>query len=177
MAEAPPRAGVAVARWLRVALSSIAAVLLFAMMVLVNVDVGGRYLFAAPLSGSFEASQFMLALLVFAALPILTQDDAHISVSVVDTLLRGWMRFVQRLLVLLTGVIALAVIAWRLWLQGRVLSADRQVTGYLEWPLAPLAYAMAALAALACTFALVMLCRHVIAGPGAPPAGGPQAVE
>ena len=155
----------AVAAWLWRILSSVSAVTLFAMMVLVVLDVAGRYLFNAPISGSFEITEFMLALLVFAALPIVTREDTHISVSAVENVLKGRALFVQRIFVLAFGAAGLALIAWRLWTGGDKLAAGRQVTGYLELPRAPIAYVASILTAVACATVLVMIWRHIGAGP------------
>ena len=176
MADDGKRRGAALL--LRRALLSISAVLLFAMMLLVTLDVAGRYLLNAPIAGSFEVTQFLLALLIFAALPVVTRDDTHISVSLVENLLKGRARFVQRLFVLLVDAVALGVIAWRTWIGGNQLAEGQQVTGYLEWPLAPLAYAMAILAGIAFLTVLAMIWTHLRgggnAGPGRAPAGHPD---
>jgi len=163
--------------WLWRILSSVSAATLFGMMLLVAFDVAGRYLFNAPISGSFEITEYLLALLVFAALPIVVHENTHISVSVVDNILKGRALFVQRILVLAFGALSLAVIAWRMWIGGDKLAAGRQVTGYLELPRAPIAYVAAALAAIACAAALTLIWTHIRreanAGRGAdPPAHG-----
>jgi len=158
-------------------LSSVSAVTLFAMMLLVAFDVCGRYLFNAPISGSFEITEYLLALLVFAALPVVVHEDTHISVSVVENILKGRALFVQRILVLAFGALSLAVIAWRMWTGGDKLAAGRQVTGYLELPRAPIAYIAAVLAAIACAAALMLIWAHIRRAPGAeggtdPPTNG-----
>lgn len=152
------------AAWLWRILSSVSAMTLFAMMLLVVLDVAGRYLFNAPIAGSFEITEFLLALLVFAALPVVTREDTHVSVSVVEALLRGRAAFVQRLFVLSFGAVALGIITWRLWLGGDKLAAGRQVTGYLELPRAPIAWVASVLAGFACITVLVMIWRHVRGG-------------
>ena len=155
--------GVVVA-WFWRALSSVSAITLFAMMMLVVLDVAGRYLFNAPISGSFEVTEFLLALLVFAALPIVTRDDNHISVSVVENLLSGRTQLAQRLFVLGFGAVGLALIAWRLWVGGNELAAGRQVTGYLELPRAPIAYTASVLTSVACVTVLAMMRQCVRRG-------------
>ena len=162
--------------WLWRALSSVSAITLFAMMTLVVLDVAGRYLFNAPISGSFEITEFLLALLVFAALPVVTREDKHISVSVMENMLGGRVRFVQRLFVLGFGAVGLGLIAWRLWTGGDKLAAGRQVTGYLEWPRAPIAYVASALTAVAFATVLAMIWRHVRRGPENRRSGNPPTV-
>ena len=135
------------------------------MMMLVVLDVAGRYLFNAPISGSFEITEFLLALLVFAALPIVTRDDRHISVSVMENMLSEGKQFVQRFFVLGFGAFGLALIAWRLWVGGNELAAGRQVTGYLELPRAPIAYTASVLTSVACATVLAMMWRHARRAP------------
>ena len=62
----------------------LSAVLLFLMMALTFVDVLGRYLFNAPIYGSAEMIQFLLALTIFSALGIVNADDSHIVVEVFE---------------------------------------------------------------------------------------------
>jgi len=150
--------------WFWRVLSSISAITLFAMMILVVFDVAGRDLFNAPISGSFEITEFLLALLVFAALPNVTLEDKHICVSVMENMLSGRAQFLQRLFVLGFGALGLGLIAWRLWASGNELAAGRQVTGYLELPRAPIAYTASVLTWVACATVLAMMWRHARQG-------------
>jgi TRAP-type C4-dicarboxylate transport system permease small subunit len=154
-AATPPSRG-----WLDRGLTAAMAAVLFAMMALTTVDVIGRYFLSLPVPGGFEISQFLLALMIFAALPLITRDDAHITVGLFDSAWRGAAKRVHRIVVAAVNAGTLAFLAWRTWELAGVLARGRRVTGYLEWPYAPIAYAMAALGAIAFAVALAMLWRE-----------------
>ncbi len=145
----------------RRSLSAILAFVVFAMMALTTVDVGARYLFSAPLPGAFEIMQFMLALLIFSALPLVTWNNGHIAVSIFEGWYRGRIRYVQRLFVLVVSAGVVGLVSWRMWQQGDVLAEGQQITGFLEWPIAPIAYAMSVLAGITLVVLLVMIWQHL----------------
>lgn len=149
---------------IRRALSAVMAALIFAMMGLTTVDVGARYLFAAPLPGGFEIMQFMMALLIFSALPLVTWNDGHIVVSIFEGWFRGRIRYVHRTFVLMVSAGAVGLISWRMWRQGDVLAEGQQITGFLEWPIAPLAYVMSGLGAVTLVILLIMIWQHLRGG-------------
>ena len=169
--SAAPGGGARMAALIRRALSAVMAALVFAMMGLTTVDVGARYLFAAPLPGGFEIMQFMMALLIFSALPLVTWNDGHIVVSIFEGWFRGRLRYVQRTFVLVVSAGTVGLISWRMWHQGDVLAEGQQITGFLEWPIAPLAYVMSGLGAVTLVVLLAMIWQHLrdAAGPAARP--------
>ena len=146
---------------IRRSLAAVMALVIFCMMALTTVDVTARYVFSAPVPGGFEIMQFMMALAIFTALPLVTWNDGHIVVSIFDGFYRGRVRYVQRLFVFFISALAIAVICWRMWKQGDVLADGDQITGFLEWPIAPIAYAMSVLAAVAFVFVLMMTWQHL----------------
>ena len=72
--------------WLNRALGASASVILFALMLLTTVDVVGRKL-DFPIRGGVEMAEILLAMLIFAGLPLVTEARQHI---VIDTL-EGYM--------------------------------------------------------------------------------------
>jgi TRAP-type C4-dicarboxylate transport system permease small subunit len=139
------------------ALKAIMATLLFAMMTITAVDVVGRYLLNAPISGGFEIVQYLMAIVVFASLPLTTAADSHLTVSLVGDQLTGRARRIHRVFVLTLSSIALVVIAWRMAEQAAILARSQQISGFLQLPLAPIAWVMSLLAALAAVVVLVKL--------------------
>lgn len=134
-------------------LTAVAGLLLLAMMGLTVVDVIGRYVFAKPVPGAFEATEVMLALAVFAGLPIVTARGEHVQVRLLLAALPGRM---QRLLertwdVALTLLLAGA--AKLLYAHAAALSAYGDATMLLQIPLAPVAFALATLSAAAAVVA------------------------
>ncbi|MEM8852205.1 MAG: TRAP transporter small permease [Pseudomonadota bacterium] len=143
------------------ALSATAAVLLMAMMGLTVADVVGRYLFNSPVPGAFEATEIMLALAIFAGLPLVTARGEHIQVRLLLDQLPGaavWLleRLADTLVfLLLTGT------AWLLYRRGEDLAAFGDSTILLGIPLAPVAFALSALTGLAALVAAVRAIRRL----------------
>lgn len=134
------RQGESLSTWL---LGSCAALVLFALMAITLVDVTGRYLFSAPLSGAFEVTEMMLAALIFLGLPLVTAKGGHVAVDLLDALLPAWLRAVQSLLIDLINVLAFGIFAWVLWELAFKTYRYEDTTSVLEIPYAGLVFMMA----------------------------------
>lgn len=121
------------------------AATVFAMMALTAVDVAARYVFSAPLDGAFEIVTMLLAASIFLGLPLVTRQYGHITVDLLDRRFRGRARHVQQIAIQLFSALLMGVIAVRMWHQGDLMAKAGHVTGFLEWPTAPVAYGMAIL--------------------------------
>ncbi|MDP4593688.1 MAG: TRAP transporter small permease [Beijerinckiaceae bacterium] len=143
-------------------LKLIMAVVMFAMMTVTTCDVAGRYLFNAPIPGGFEIVQYLMALVVFAALPLTTASNSHLSVSLVENRLSGTGLRLHRFYTLGFSAIGLLVIAFRIAAQGNLLAESKQVSGYLSLPLAPIAWTMTFFAMMAVVIVLIMLVRAIM---------------
>ncbi|MFT5439678.1 MAG: TRAP-type C4-dicarboxylate transport system permease small subunit [Alphaproteobacteria bacterium] len=73
----------AVARFL----TRVAAVFLLAMMLINVVDVGLRVSINAPIFGTYEIVEFMLAAVAFLAIPEAFLRDQHITIELIDQVL------------------------------------------------------------------------------------------
>ena len=104
------------ARLAEAALGVIAAALLFAMMLLTFVDVVGRYLFDQSVVGAFEITEIMMALLIFAGLPLVVRREEHVTVDLVDRFLAPPVRRGYRVAIELASgalLLGLAHLMWR----------------------------------------------------------------
>jgi TRAP-type C4-dicarboxylate transport system permease small subunit len=119
-------------------------------------DVILRYWFNAPVSGAFELTEIMLAALIFAALPLTTDRDEHVTVDLVDALVPARGQRVLRVIGDVVSALALGVFAWRLTLQALQLMADGTRTFSLSLPMHPLAW----FAALGCALSAVLALAH-----------------
>jgi TRAP-type C4-dicarboxylate transport system permease small subunit len=120
------------------------------MMLVTVVDVGGRFLFNHPLHGAFEATEVMMGMIVFLALPLTTRRREHITVTLLEPYLPEWLR---RCAALLFGLVCAAVcglLAWRLGLHGERLLNVGEVTLELRIPRGGIATAMSWLMWVAC---------------------------
>jgi TRAP-type C4-dicarboxylate transport system permease small subunit len=164
-----------VARWTRLALTAAIAIVIFAMMALTTADVAGRALFSKPIKGSYEIVTFLLAILIFCALPLVTWDEKHINVRLFD----HWIAApIQRALALLWAVIMtliMAGITWRMWIQADLMAEGRHVTGFLEWPIAPIVYFMSALSCVTTVILAIQTWQKFLGGGRAAAAPGVSA--
>lgn len=147
-------------------LMATAGLLLLAMMGLTVVDVVGRYLFAAPVNGAFEATQVMLALTIFAGLPLVTARGEHVQVRIALEPLPARAQRGFDVLADIVSAVLLAGAAYLLWRRGATLGRFGDATVILGIPLSPVAYALAALSAVAALAAAV----RVVTGAAARPA-------
>ena len=169
-ADASPQTRSPLIRAVILVLSAVAAALLFAMMTLAFVDVIGRYVFNAPVPGAFEIIEFLLGILIFSGLPLVTLDNDHITVNILDHWFGRRALWVKQAIIHLGSAGALIFIARRMWGQAVEYADAQQVTGFLEIEQAPFIFALSVLAGLAALLQLLMAFEHVRAGPQDPPA-------
>lgn len=147
----------ALAVWLARALTAIVCLLIFAMMALVFFDVLGRYLLSAPITGAFEIIEFLLALLIFSGLPLVTMSRGHITIGMFDEVAKGRAKWVQQFLIALCSAGALLFIAERLLRQAQDMEVAQKITGYLETPVAPVVYVLSILGFLSFLLQLFLI--------------------
>jgi len=137
-------------------LGAIAAIIMFAMMLLTCVDVIGRYFLNRPVYGAFELTEVLLACLIFSGLPLVTLRQEHVTVDVLDPVTPDWMIRIQHVMASLVSGIATAYLAWRLWLRAGSMLAAGETTAQLKLTLGYLTYGMSALMMLT-AFAFLLL--------------------
>ncbi|WBU59280.1 TRAP transporter small permease [Paracoccus albus] len=143
-------------------LQAVMVLFLSAMASITAIDVAGRYLFGIPLAGGYEIVQYLMALVVFAALPLATRAEAHLTIDLFANQVPQRLRAPHRAIVLGFSALALALIAWRMTAQAGVMTRSEAVSGSLGFPLAPIAYAMAALGWFSLLICLTLLVLVVL---------------
>lgn len=135
------------------------SVVLFGTMLVTCIDVGGRYFLNAPLPGGFELTEVMMATLIFLGMPLVTANDEHIKVDVLDFLVTPR---IHRLLVtfgsLVSGSMS-ALIAVALWVKAGQIAMYADHTEVLHVPLTPVAYLMFAMMVVVSVVFLVAFVR------------------
>lgn len=120
--------------WIAFILEAISVTFLFALMLLTCFDVGGRYLFNNAIDGSIELTRIGLAVLVFAAMPVITWRGGHIVVDLIDNISSPK---VTQLLTLLSALLvssSLYFVAFRIFALGERNLRREVVTEYLQIP-------------------------------------------
>jgi TRAP-type C4-dicarboxylate transport system permease small subunit len=140
--------GIGIWAWFETAIEHVLAIVVFVLMLVTVVDVGGRYFFSAPIKASFEMGQIGMALIIYLALPIVSARNEHIVAGVLHELLPRRLERVRGVMVEIFCVAVAALLAWRLFVLGGDLTVRGGVTWFLRIPHAPLAYLASSLCAL-----------------------------
>jgi len=129
--------------------------ILLVMMFLTIVDVIGRKFFSAPITGSYELTEFLLALLVFCSIGYTQIQKGHIAT---DALVSRFSPRTQALIESTVYLISLgitSVMTWQLVAQAKRLWLGKNVTGVLHLPIHPFVIAAAFGSLLFCLALLV----------------------
>jgi len=129
-------------------LGYVSALPLALIVVLTFSDVFARYVFAHPIPGASEIIQFAMAMAIFTALPLVTQAGGHITVDLFTSGVSNRRKACLQVPAELLSGVALAVIAWRLWVQAGEYAGNNTATIVLNLNMAPLAYAMSIFSAV-----------------------------
>ncbi len=145
-------------------LGVMAGSVLFAMMLLTFVDVVLRYVFNSPLRGSFEVTELMMVILIFAGLPLVSRHEEHVTMDFLDHALpQRWRGALRSFAHLACGAMLLGV-GWLMWERAVKVAQYGDATSALKLALAPYGYVMAALifvtAAIHLTMAFVRAGRR-----------------
>jgi len=127
------------------------------MMVMVS-DVAGRYLFNQPLRGAYEITEFLMCVMVFGALPLVSLWSRQVEASLLSdvapraTLLLRW--FGGVLSVLVFGYLAMLT-----WNYGDQLARQNAQSLFGGIPRAPFAYYMAVLCLVTAVASAIAIVR------------------
>jgi TRAP-type C4-dicarboxylate transport system permease small subunit len=97
------------ALWVSRFISSLAALVLFGMVVVTCIDVIGRYFLNAPLYGGSEIVQVSMAGVIFLSLPVMFFRHEHIVVDLFPVFQKGYLGWIL-------SIIFLTVSAYSLWI-------------------------------------------------------------
>jgi TRAP-type C4-dicarboxylate transport system permease small subunit len=138
------------------ALGLVLALCLTASMVVIVVDVAGRYLFSAPLKGADDLNSILIGVMIFTGLPLVTAREQHIRVDLLTGQFGARLREALRRLFCLVAAGVLVVMALKLRDTADIFADFGDRTPMLRLPIAPFAYAMAGLALLAAALELAL---------------------
>ena len=85
------------------------------MMLLTFVDVVLRYFFNSPIKGGFEVTEMMMAVLIFAGLPLVSRSNEHVTIDAFDRFFPDAFRRAMHVVIHLVCAAALAGMAWLLY--------------------------------------------------------------
>ena len=142
-------------------LGFLAATVLMLLMIVTFIDVTGRYLFLAPLPGAFEMTEIMMAMLIFAGLPLVSRANQHVTVNLIIGLLSPKIRHFQRLITQIIMFLVFGVMAWRMWIKAVEMLVQGDETAYLLIPIAPVAFFMTILLGVSSLIVAIQFARII----------------
>lgn len=146
----------------------LSGVALFAIMALTFFDVLGRKFLSNSIPGSLEVTEMLMVVVIFGALPLVSQRGEHVEFDSLDAFVPRWLRRAQHLLVQLVCGVVLLALGWLMWRTGGQFAESGETTAQLKILKAPFLYGMGVLCALTGLVHLGLLLRS----PGAHEAEG-----
>lgn len=124
---------------------TLAGLALLAIMVLTFLDVSGRKFLSHSITGSLELTELLMVVVIFGALPLVSEKGEHVVFDSLDPIVPAWLRTVQRALVNLLCGAALIGLAWLMLKTGNDFLTSGETTAQLGIVKAPFIYGMGVL--------------------------------
>jgi TRAP-type C4-dicarboxylate transport system permease small subunit len=119
----------------------ISAISTFVMMVLVVANVGGRYLFNRPVTGTLEVTESLLVLIIFLSVALTQYDGGHIRVNIVTRRLPPRAARVFTVISMLCGCAFFTWCGYAAWIfAAQAYSFNEQEWGEIVFPLWPMKF-------------------------------------
>ena len=118
-------------------LHQLGQVMLVLMVSITVVDVFLRYVLNKPILGSYELTEFMMVILVFASVGYTMTVKAHVVVDLVITRLPQRAQALFECITSLIAFILFAIVTWRNVLQAGIVWRRHDVSGELYIPISP----------------------------------------
>ncbi len=115
---APPKDDHTAATRFLTFLNAISGYILFFMMLLITVDVTGRYVFSSPIPGTLEFTEFLIVFVVFFSLAYVQLTKRHICVELVTQRLPRRVGDGLAVVVLVIAAVFFLLMGWQSWFAG-----------------------------------------------------------
>ena len=130
---------------------------LFAIMALTFFDVLGRKFASNSIPGSLELTELLMVVVIFGALPLVSERGEHVEFDSLDPYLPQWLRRAQSVIVHLLCAAVLLALGWLMWDSGNQFLQTGETTAQLRILKAPFLYGMALLCAATGVIHLALL--------------------
>jgi TRAP-type C4-dicarboxylate transport system permease small subunit len=118
---------------------------LFAIMALTFFDVLGRKLASNSIPGSLELTELLMVVVIFAALPLVSERGEHVAFDSLDAYLPSAALRMQKMVVNALCGIVLILLGWLMWKTGNDFAQSGETTAQLLIPKAPFIWGMSVL--------------------------------
>ena len=127
---------------------AIAALALFAIMMLTLVDVSGRKAISTSVPGSLELTELLMVVVIFAGLPLVSLRGEHVVFDSLDPWLPRALRRVQGVVIDLVVAALLLGMATLMWTKAGQMASYGDTTAQLKIAQSPFVYLMSGLLGL-----------------------------
>ena len=134
-------------------------IVLTALMIVIIVDVTGRYLLNWPLFGALDLSTVLLVLVVACAIGYGGRTGAHVTADMVSTLVGPRFEFYSGVAIKIAATAIVSVWSWRLFVTGNVARRLGESTQLLNIPFEPVYKALSFGAGI---YALVLAIETIV---------------
>jgi TRAP-type transport system small permease protein len=121
---------------------------LFAIMALTFFDVGGRKILSQSIPGSLELTELLMVVVIFGALPLVSQRGEHVVFDSLDNYLPKSVRRAQVFIVHSLIGVALLGLGYLMFKTGQQFAINGDNTAQLKIEKAPFLYGMGVLSAI-----------------------------
>jgi TRAP-type transport system small permease protein len=121
---------------------------LFAIMALTFFDVGGRKLLNNSIPGSLELTELLMVVVIFGAIPLVSQRGEHVVFDSLDSYLPESVRRVQGIFIHLLIGGAMLGLGYLMFKTGQQFALNGDTTAQLKINKAPFIYGMGVLCAI-----------------------------
>jgi TRAP-type transport system small permease protein len=115
---------------------------LFGIMALTFFDVIGRKAVSQSIPGSLELTELLMVVVIFAALPLVSERGEHVLFDSLDKLTPPALLAVQKALVHGACALAMLGLGWLMWRTGQAFVESGETTAQLKLLKAPFVYGM-----------------------------------
>ncbi len=121
---------------------------LFAIMALTFFDVIGRKAVSQSIPGSFELTELLMVVVIFAGLPLVSQRGEHVTFDSFDSVFSAAALKIQKALVHLVCAAAMLGLGWLMWRTGQQFVESGETTAQLKLLKAPFVFGMGVMCAI-----------------------------
>jgi TRAP-type C4-dicarboxylate transport system permease small subunit len=132
---------------------------LFAIMSLTFFDVQGRKCADNSIPGSLELTELLMVVVIFGALPLVSERGEHVEFDSLDPYLPAWLRRLQAVVVHALCAVVLLGLGWLMWRSGGQFLESGETTAQLKILKAPFLYGMGVLCAATGVIHLFLLAQ------------------
>jgi TRAP-type C4-dicarboxylate transport system permease small subunit len=130
---------------------------LFAIMALTFFDVLGRKLVDNSIRGSLEITELLMVVVIFGALPLVSERGEHVAFDSLDSYLPEWALKAQKMVVNAICGAVLLLLAWLMWKTGTDFAQSGETTAQLQILKAPFIWGMSVLCAVTGVIHLLLI--------------------